>query len=351
MLFYENVKLIYLSVCWRKRLFYFGCALDSVCYKKYNVISVAGIRLLTTIYFSYICLNFFSMILLDGKLLAETIKVEIKEAVIKLKATGARPPHLAAVLVGENPASKAYVGTKIKFCEEVGFVSTLVKEDADVTEERLLQIIKQLNEDQDIDGYIVQLPLPRHIDEQKINLAIDPKKDVDGFHPMNFGKMAQGMDAYLPATPYGMLEMLKRYNVETEGKHCVVVGRSNIVGGPMSILMSRKGNPGNCTVTLVHSKTKNLKEEVLRADIVVAAIGIPNFIKADMVKEGAVILDVGINRIEDASKKSGFTLVGDVDFNDVKDKVSHISPVPGGVGPMTVTALMLNTLRAAKNEI
>jgi methylenetetrahydrofolate dehydrogenase (NADP+) / methenyltetrahydrofolate cyclohydrolase len=291
------------------------------------------------------------MTVLDGRLLAEQIKAEIKIEVEKLKDNGLRPPHLAAVLIGDNPASKAYVGTKIKFCEEVGYVSTLIKEDADITEDRLLQIVKNLNQDEDIDGYIVQLPLPRHIDEQKINLAIDHRKDVDGFHPMNFGRMAQGMDAYLPATPYGMLEMLKRYNINTEGKHCVVVGRSNIVGGPMSILMSRKGNPGNCTVTLVHSKTKDLKEELLRADIIIAAIGIPKFVKADMIKDGAIILDVGINRIEDPSKKTGFSLVGDVDYESVKDKCSHISPVPGGVGPMTVTALMLNTLRASKNEI
>jgi methylenetetrahydrofolate dehydrogenase (NADP+) / methenyltetrahydrofolate cyclohydrolase len=291
------------------------------------------------------------MTILDGKQIAEDVKAELKLEVQKLKQAGQRPPHLAAVLIGDNPASKAYVGTKIKFCEDAGYVSTLIKEASDITEERLLQIIKNLNEDIDIDGYIVQLPLPRHIDEQKINLAIDFKKDVDGFHPMNFGRMAQGMDAYLPATPYGMLEMLKRYNINTEGKHCVVVGRSNIVGGPMSILMSRKGNPGNCTVTLVHSRTKNLKEELLRADIIIAAIGIPRFVKEDMVKNGAIILDVGINRIEDENKKSGFSLVGDVDFENVKSKCSFISPVPGGVGPMTVTALMLNTLRAAKNEI
>jgi methylenetetrahydrofolate dehydrogenase (NADP+) / methenyltetrahydrofolate cyclohydrolase len=296
----------------------------------------------------YLCRKYLRMTILDGKKLSETIKQELKLEVIKLKESGARAPHLAAVLVGENPASKAYVGSKIKFCQEVGFTSTLIKEEANVSEERLLEIVNQLNEDESIDGYIVQLPLPKHINEQKINLAIHPNKDVDGFHPMNFGKMAQGMEAYLPATPFGMLEMLKRYNIETEGKHCVVVGRSNIVGGPMSILMARKGNPGNCTVTLVHSKTKNLNEEIKRADIVIAAIGIPNFIKADMIKDGATILDVGINRIEDKSKKSGFSLVGDVDFQDVKDKVSFISPVPGGVGPMTVTALMINTLKAAK---
>ncbi len=291
------------------------------------------------------------MIILDGKYLAENVKKELKKEVDLLVQNGQRAPHLAAVLIGENPASKAYVSTKIKFCEDVGYGSTLIHEQVDITEEKLLSIISTLNNDDDIDGFIVQLPLPRHIDEEKINLAIDPKKDVDGFHPMNFGRMAQGMDAYLPATPYGMLEMLKRYKIDTEGKHCVVLGRSNIVGGPMAILMSKKGNPGNCTVTITHSKTKNLKEELLRADIIIAAIGIPNFVKEDMVKEGAIVLDVGINRIMDESKKSGFTLVGDVDFENVKHKCSFISPVPGGVGPMTVTALMLNTLRAAKNEI
>jgi methylenetetrahydrofolate dehydrogenase (NADP+)/methenyltetrahydrofolate cyclohydrolase len=288
------------------------------------------------------------MKILDGKHLANVIKEEIKIEVDKIIASGKRPPHLAAVLVGDNPASKAYVSTKIKFCEEVGYSSTLIQESSSITEERLLKIIEDLNENEDLDGYIVQLPLPRHIDEQKINLAISPLKDVDGFHPMNFGKMAQGMEAYLPATPFGILEMLKRYQIDTEGKHCVILGRSNIVGGPMSILMARKGNPGNCTVTLTHSKTQNLKEELLRADIIIAAIGIPKFVKSEMVKTGAVIIDVGINRIEDPTKKQGFSLVGDVDFEDVKDQCSYISPVPGGVGPMTVTALMLNTLKAAQ---
>jgi methylenetetrahydrofolate dehydrogenase (NADP+) / methenyltetrahydrofolate cyclohydrolase len=289
-------------------------------------------------------INYIKVKILDGKHLAEVIKQEIKSEVDKLIAQGRRAPHLAAVLVGNNPASKAYVSTKIKFCEEVGYGSTLIREEENIDEERLLGIIKKLNEDDDIDGYIVQLPLPKHISEEKVNLAIDPRKDVDGFHPMNFGKMAQGMDAFLPATPYGILEMIKRYNIPTEGKHCVVLGRSNIVGGPMSILMARKGYPGNCTVTLTHSKTHDLKNELLRADIIIAAIGIPKFVKADMVKDGAVVIDVGINRVEDASKKSGFALVGDVEFESVKDKCSFISPVPGGVGPMTVTALMLNTL-------
>ncbi len=290
------------------------------------------------------------MVLLDGKKLAEEVKLEIKKEVDAMVDKGQRPPHLAAILVGDNPASKAYVSTKIKFCEDVGYGSTLIALPEDTSEEALLEEVQKLNANGEIDGYIVQLPLPRHIDEQKINLAIDPEKDVDGFHPMNFGKMAQGMDAFLPATPYGILEMLRRYQIPTEGKHCVVLGRSNIVGGPMSILMARKGYPGNCTVTLVHSKTTHLAEELRRADIIIAAIGIPHFVKADMVKEGAVVIDVGINRVEDKNKKSGYSLTGDVDFEGLKEKCSHLSPVPGGVGPMTVTALMLNTLRAAQKQ-
>ncbi|MBK7221417.1 MAG: bifunctional 5,10-methylenetetrahydrofolate dehydrogenase/5,10-methenyltetrahydrofolate cyclohydrolase [Saprospiraceae bacterium] len=288
------------------------------------------------------------MVLLDGKKLAEEVKLEIKKEVDAMVDKGLRPPHLAAILVGDNPASKAYVSTKIKFCEDVGYGSTLISLPGDTKEEDLLEEVQKLNANDEIDGYIVQLPLPRHIDEQKINLAIDPNKDVDGFHPMNFGKMAQGMDAFLPATPFGILEMLRRYQRPTEGKHCVVLGRSNIVGGPMSILMARKGYPGNCTVTLVHSKTTHLAEELRRADIIIAAIGIPHFVKADMVKAGAVVIDVGINRVEDKNKKSGYSLTGDVDFEGLKEKCSHLSPVPGGVGPMTVTALMLNTLRAAQ---
>lgn len=291
------------------------------------------------------------MTILDGKELSNTIRSELKIQVDKLKIEGKKTPHLAAVLIGDNPASRAYVNTKIKFCEEVGYKSTLVKREADISEIELLSIIDTLNNDADIDGYIVQLPLPKHIDEQKVNLAIDYKKDVDGFHPMNFGRMAQGMDAYLPATPYGIVELLKRYNINTEGKHCVVIGRSNIVGGPMSILLSQKGNPGNCTVTLTHSKTKNINDEILRADIIIAAIGIPLFVKANMVKEGAIVIDVGINRVENANSKTGYSLVGDVDFDNVKDKCSYITPVPGGVGPMTVTALMLNTFRAANKEV
>lgn len=291
------------------------------------------------------------MQILDGKLLSENIKAELEVEVEQMKARGQKTPHLAAVLVGENPASQVYVQSKIRSCEQVGFKSTLIRKEADITEAELLEIVRGLNEDPDVDGFIVQLPLPKHIDEERITLAIDHRKDVDGFHPINFGRMAQGLPAFLPATPYGIMEMLRRYNIETAGKHCVVVGRSNIVGTPMSILLSRKGYPGDCTVTLTHSRTKNLPGEVRRADIVVAAIGIPNFVKGDWVKQGAVVIDVGINRIEDASKKSGTRLVGDVDFEAVSPHCSHITPVPGGVGLMTVAALMLNTLKACKREI
>lgn len=290
------------------------------------------------------------MILLDGKLLSENIKSELAAEVAQIRQRGGRPPHLAAVLVGENPASQVYVNSKIKSCEQVGFKSTLIRLGSDASEAEVLAVVDQLNQDAGVDGFIVQLPLPKHIDEEKIILAIDHRKDVDGFHPVNFGRMAQGLPAFLPATPYGIMEMLRRYNIETAGKHCVVVGRSNIVGTPMSILLSRKGYPGDCTVTLTHSRTRDLPAEVRRADIVVAAIGIPEFIKGDWVKEGAVVIDVGINRIPDDSKKSGFRLVGDVDFEAVAPKASHITPVPGGVGLMTVTALMLNTLKAYQNS-
>ncbi len=291
------------------------------------------------------------MQLLDGKLLSENIKAELEAEVDQMKARGQKTPHLAAVLVGADPASQVYVQSKIRSCEQVGFKSTLIRKEADISEAELLEIVRSLNDDPDVDGFIVQLPLPKHIDEERITLAIDHRKDVDGFHPINFGRMAQGLPAFLPATPYGIMEMLRRYNIETAGKHCVVVGRSNIVGTPMSILLSRKGYPGDCTVTLTHSRTKNLPAEVRRADIVVAAIGIPNFVKGDWVKQGAVVIDVGINRIEDASKKSGTRLVGDVDFEAVAPHCSHITPVPGGVGLMTVAALMLNTLKACKREI
>lgn len=286
------------------------------------------------------------MTLLDGKLLSENIKSELAEAVTQIVQRGARPPHLAAILVGENPASQVYVNSKIRSCEQVGFKSTLIRREETLSEADLLELVAQMNRDPEVDGFIVQLPLPKHINEEKIILAIDPRKDVDGFHPVNFGRMAQGLPAFLPATPMGILEILRRYNIETAGKHCVVVGRSNIVGTPISILLSRKGYPGDCTVTLTHSRTKDLPAEVRRADIVVAAIGIPDFIKGDWVKEGAVVIDVGINRVEDATRKSGFRLVGDVDFEAVAPKASHITPVPGGVGLMTVTALMMNTLKA-----
>ncbi len=291
------------------------------------------------------------MQLLEGKVIADTIKAELAVEVEAIRARGNKIPHLAAVLVGEDPASQVYVNSKIKSCEQAGFKSTLIRCEADVPEFELINIIQRLNSDPDVDGFIVQLPLPKHIDEEKVTLAIDYHKDVDGFHPVNFGRMAQGLPAFLPATPFGIIEMLRRYNIETTGKHCVVVGRSNIVGTPISILMSRKGYPGDCTVTLTHSRTRDLPAEVRRADIVIAAIGIPNFIQADWVKEGAVVIDVGINRIPDASKKSGSRLVGDVDFDAVAPKCSYITPVPGGVGLMTVTALLMNTLKACRREI
>lgn len=291
------------------------------------------------------------MVLLNGKELANTIKEELAIEVKAITAGGARAPHLAAVLVGDNPASQSYVKNKIRSCEQVGFRSTLIRKDASITQDELLEVVRDLNGQEDLDGFIVQLPLPDHIDEQAINLAIDYRKDVDGFHPVNFGRMVQGLDAYLPATPMGILEIIKRNNIETSGKDCVVIGRSNIVGKPMSILLGRKGYPGDATVTLAHSRTKDLPGLLRRADIIIAAIGIPHFVKADMVSEGTVIIDVGINRIPDATKKSGSRLVGDVDFENVADKCSYITPVPGGVGPMTVCALMMNTLRSYKGEV
>jgi len=289
--------------------------------------------------------------ILDGKKLSEEIKLEIAQEVATIKANGGNIPHLAAVLVGNNPASESYVRSKVRSCDQVGFESTLIRKDDSITEEELLEIIDELNTSEDVDGFIVQLPLPKHIDEVKVTLAIDPKKDVDGFHPVNFGRMAQGLPSYLPATPFGIIQMLDRYGIETSGKHAVVVGRSNIVGTPMSILLSRKAKVGNATVTLTHSRTKDLAGEVSRADIVIAAIGIPNFISADMIKEGAVIIDVGINRVEDETRKRGYRLVGDVDFDAVSDKASYVTPVPGGVGPMTVTSLLMNTLKSSRKEI
>lgn len=291
------------------------------------------------------------MKLLDGKALAALIKNEVAEEVRSHIALGNRAPHLVAVLVGDHPASASYVRNKIRSCEEVGFRSTIERLDKAATQEELLATVEKLNEDSSVDGFIVQLPLPPHIDEMAVTLAIDPRKDVDGFHPVNFGRMAQGLDAYLPATPYGILQLLERYDIDTSGKHAVVLGRSNIVGTPISILLSRKSKTGNATVTLTHSRTKNLAEVLKTADILVAAIGSPEYVTADMVKEGAVVIDVGINRVEDDSKKRGYRLVGDVDFKGVKDKVSAITPVPGGVGPMTVISLIQNTFRAAKDEV
>lgn len=291
------------------------------------------------------------MQLIDGKGLANTIKAEIAEEVAKIKAQGGKTPHLAAVLVGENPASQSYVRNKVRSCEQVGFKSTLVRKEASISQEELMQVIADLNEDADIDGFIVQLPLPDHIDEEAVTLAIDPKKDVDGFHPMNFGRMALGLPAYLPATPFGILQMLDRYDIDTSGKHCVVVGRSNIVGTPISILLSRKAKVGNCTVTITHSRTKNLAAITRQADIVIAAIGRAEFLTADMVKPDAVIIDVGINRVDDPSAKRGYRLKGDVNFEDLTEKASYMTPVPGGVGPMTVTSLLMNTLKASRKEI
>jgi len=289
--------------------------------------------------------------LIKGKELSLVIREEIRQAALEVKEQRGQAPKLIAVIVGENPASQSYVRGKVKACDAAGFESETLRLPAETSEEELLAVVEKLNQDETVDGFIVQLPVPDHIDADKIILAIDPKKDVDGFHPVNFGKMAQGLPAFLPATPFGIITMLERYNVETSGKHCVVIGRSNIVGTPISILMSRKAKVGNATVTITHSRTKDLKEEVKRADIIVAAIGIPNFVTEDMVKDGAVIIDVGINRVEDSSKKSGYRLVGDVDFEAVLPKVSLITPVPGGVGPMTVCSLLWNTLLAARKEI
>ena len=288
------------------------------------------------------------MEILDGKGLAKTIKAEIAIEVESLIADGHTPPHLVAVLVGDNPASQSYVRNKVRSCDQVKFKSTLIKKEADISEEELLEIVNQLNNDPEVDGFIVQLPLPKHINESKITLAIDPAKDVDGFHPENLGKMMLGLPCFLPATPFGIMQMLDRYNVETSGKHCVVIGRSNIVGTPISVLLSRKASPGNCTVTLTHSRTKDIEAEVKKADIIIAAIGRANFVTPAMVKEGAVIIDVGINRMDDEAATRGYRLVGDVDFDGVKDKSSFITPVPGGVGPMTVVSLIANTLKAKR---
>lgn len=290
------------------------------------------------------------MILLDGKKTSADIKEEIALEVAALKANDKKTPHLAAIIVGNDGASLTYVNAKVKACERVGFESTLLRLPEDTTEEELLNEIAILNIDNDIDGFIVQLPLPDHIDEQKVLMAINPDKDVDGFHPMNVGKLALNLPTYISATPFGILELLDRYNIETSGKDVVVIGRSHIVGSPMSILLSQKRKVGNATVTLTHSRTKDLKEVTKRADIIIAAIGIPEFLKGDMVKDDVVIIDVGITRVADPSKKRGFRLVGDVAFNEVAEKASHITPVPGGVGPMTIAMLLKNTLLACERR-
>lgn len=291
------------------------------------------------------------MQILDGIKLAREIKQEIKDAVAEAVSQGQRAPHLAAVLVGNDGASQTYVSNKIKDCEQVGFKSSLVKLPNTVSQTELLEVIEKLNKQEDLDGFIVQLPLPSQIDQEEVIEAIDPKKDVDGFHPMNFGKMALDMSTFLPATPFGILEILERYNIPTRGKHTVVIGRSRIVGRPMSILMGRKDFPGNSTVTLTHSNTENLSYYTYSADIVITALGVPGFLKADMIKEGAVIIDVGITRVEDPTSEKGYKLVGDVDFESVKEKASWITPVPGGVGPMTRAMLLKNTLLAYKNNM
>jgi methylenetetrahydrofolate dehydrogenase (NADP+)/methenyltetrahydrofolate cyclohydrolase len=290
------------------------------------------------------------MNIIDGQLTAKTIRQEIAQAVLLRKETGKKVPHLAAILVGDNPASLAYVSNKVKACEEVGFTSTLLHLDAGVTQVELISKVKALNDNPDIDGYIVQLPLPAHLDEHAVLETIDFKKDVDGFHPENLGRMALGLSAFLPATPAGIVELLRRYRIPTQGKHCVIMGRSHIVGMPMSLLMQKNSEPGNCTVTVVHSKTPNIKEICLQADILIAAIGKPRWVTQDMIKPGAVVIDVGINRVEDKTKKSGFSLVGDVDFEHVAPLCSYITPVPGGVGPMTIASLMINTLQAATRK-
>lgn len=290
------------------------------------------------------------MQILDGKLTSEQIRQEIAEQVTAIKAQGGKTPHLAAVLVGNDGASETYVANKVKDCEEVGFDSTVIRLPDSVSESELLDKIEELNQDDNIDGFIVQLPVPDHIDEHKVTLAIDPEKDVDGFCPANVGNMCLGLPTFVSATPNGIMELLARYEIDTEGKHCVVLGRSNIVGTPMSILLSRNTKPGNCTVTMLHSRSQNVVEHCRSADILVAAIGKSNFVTADMVKDGAVVIDVGITRVPDQSRKSGFRLVGDVDFDAVQARCSYITPVPGGVGPMTRASLLQNTLKARQRK-
>lgn len=290
------------------------------------------------------------MILLDGKKTSSDIKDELRKEVDELVSRGVKKPHLAAILVGSNGASETYVGAKVKACEQVGFESTLVRFNEDISELDLLNEINKINNNQNIDGLIVQLPLPNHIDELKVTQAINVEKDVDGFHPTNIGRMALNLPTYLPATPAGIMELLSRYNIKTSGKHCVVVGRSHIVGSPMSILMARNNIPGNCTVTLTHSRTKNLKEITRTADILIVALGKAQFINSEMIKDGACIIDVGINRVKSEKTKSGWKLLGDVDFDSVANMCSSITPVPGGVGPMTIAMLLKNTLKSAKNK-
>ena len=291
------------------------------------------------------------MQIIDGKTVAAAIKKEIAQEVDNIIANGGKRPHLAAILVGHDGGSETYVANKVKACEECGFTSTLIRYEADITEEELLKKVDELNNDSDVDGFIVQLPLPKHIDEQKVTEAIDYRKDVDGFHPVNAGRLAIGLPCFLSATPNGIMELLSRYNIDTKGKKCVVLGRSNIVGKPMANLMMQKSIPGDATVTVCHSHTVNIAEECLQADIIIAALGQPHFLKADMVKEGAVVIDVGTTRVSDATRKSGFRLCGDVDYDNVAPKCSYITPVPGGVGPMTIVSLMKNTLLAGKREI
>lgn len=291
------------------------------------------------------------MILIDGKKTSAEVKAVIKTDVDAFVAKGGKTPHLAAILVGSDGASETYVASKVRSCKEIGFNSTLERMPIETTEEQLLAKIDEFNNNADIDGFIVQLPLPKHIDEQKVTTAILPKKDVDGFHPVNVGRMALGQPAYISATPYGIIQMFEKYNIDTTGKHCVVIGRSNIVGSPMSILMAKNSKHANCTVTLTHSRTKNLEEFTKSADIVIVALGKPAFLTGDMIKEGAIIVDVGITRVPDDSKKSGFRIQGDAEFNSCAEKASYITPVPGGVGLMTVASLMKNTLAAAKQEI
>lgn len=290
------------------------------------------------------------MTIIDGKKTAADIKLEIAEEVKQMVSEGLRAPHLVAILVGHDGGSETYVANKVKACAECGFKSTLIRFEDDVTEERLLEEIERLNSDPEVDGFIVQLPLPRHIDEQKITMAVNPAKDVDGFHPVNVGRMSIGLPCFLPATPAGIMQLLARYNVPTKGKRAVVLGRSNIVGKPMASLLMQKSNPGNCTVTVCHSATPDIKEICREADIIVAALGQPGFVTEDMVKPGAAIIDVGTTRVEDPTRKRGWRLCGDVDFENVAEKCSFITPVPGGVGPMTICSLMINTLQARKNN-